>query len=340
MISSKKELLKEQYLSNSFSGYSTTIPHWNLKLRFKADDAGVASIMVGHTAWNGLEMVANQYLLTDVLKNELGFQGFVVSDWFTNLFLKTCCMRFRMTIFIETNNMKKYFEHVSGREQIVEITNKKHLFRGGMGSIYLVETQQGTKKRNYILKEFGNSDAANSAIHNYQLLKNAGLKVFPTYRKEKDGKSILMTNAHTENSVCLSSNYDDDSTLEYFGEKPIETLANPERLFNQVFEQIDRANKNGIRLIKDTLVFFVPRKQKKAVEVEFLFGDTDLVSQHTKLTQIDLAENLFSARQALRTLLKNNVNHPEPYLESVDNMYRSYMNRDHIPYIHRMDLDS
>lgn len=44
-------------------------------------DAGVQSVMVGHAAWNGVKIVANHYLLTDVLKHELGFEGFVVSDW-------------------------------------------------------------------------------------------------------------------------------------------------------------------------------------------------------------------------------------------------------------------
>jgi beta-glucosidase len=46
-----------------------------------AVQAGVGSIMVSYSSWNGLKMHANKYLLTDVLKNELGFQGFLVSDW-------------------------------------------------------------------------------------------------------------------------------------------------------------------------------------------------------------------------------------------------------------------
>src|SRR6185437_5563045 len=32
-------------------------------------------------SWNGVKMHANKYLLTDVLKGELGFRGFLVSDW-------------------------------------------------------------------------------------------------------------------------------------------------------------------------------------------------------------------------------------------------------------------
>jgi beta-glucosidase len=37
--------------------------------------------MASFNAWNGARMHAQKYLLTDVLKKELGFNGFVVSDW-------------------------------------------------------------------------------------------------------------------------------------------------------------------------------------------------------------------------------------------------------------------
>jgi beta-glucosidase len=46
-----------------------------------AIQAGVGSIMVSYSSWNGQKMHGNKYLLTDVLKGELGFQGFLVSDW-------------------------------------------------------------------------------------------------------------------------------------------------------------------------------------------------------------------------------------------------------------------
>jgi beta-glucosidase len=42
---------------------------------------GVGTIMVSYSSWNGVKMSANKYLLTDVLKGELGFKGFLVSDW-------------------------------------------------------------------------------------------------------------------------------------------------------------------------------------------------------------------------------------------------------------------
>jgi beta-glucosidase len=42
---------------------------------------GVGSIMISYSSWNGVKMHGHQYLITTVLKGELGFSGFVISDW-------------------------------------------------------------------------------------------------------------------------------------------------------------------------------------------------------------------------------------------------------------------
>ncbi|PJF21052.1 MAG: beta-glucosidase [Phototrophicales bacterium] len=39
------------------------------------------SIMISYSSWGGMKMHAQAYLINDVLKGELGFEGFVVSDW-------------------------------------------------------------------------------------------------------------------------------------------------------------------------------------------------------------------------------------------------------------------
>lgn len=44
-------------------------------------DSGVKIIMASFTSWNGIKMHEHEYLLTEVLKKEYGFDGFVVSDW-------------------------------------------------------------------------------------------------------------------------------------------------------------------------------------------------------------------------------------------------------------------
>lgn len=46
-----------------------------------AINSGVGSVMASFSSWNGVKMHSNKYLLTDVLKTEFGFDGFLVSDW-------------------------------------------------------------------------------------------------------------------------------------------------------------------------------------------------------------------------------------------------------------------
>lgn len=77
--------------TSTTSGYSidqgdNVLPEGQLRARHlvpyeAAIEAGARTIMVSFSSWNGLKMHANGYLVTDVLKGELGFDGFVVSDW-------------------------------------------------------------------------------------------------------------------------------------------------------------------------------------------------------------------------------------------------------------------
>ncbi|MDX1700321.1 MAG: glycoside hydrolase family 3 N-terminal domain-containing protein, partial [Melioribacteraceae bacterium] len=41
----------------------------------------VKTVMASYNSWNGVKLHGHDYLLNDVLKDELGFEGFVVSDW-------------------------------------------------------------------------------------------------------------------------------------------------------------------------------------------------------------------------------------------------------------------
>ena len=62
--------LSEQALINEHvTGYLSTI------------SSGVQTVMASYSSWQGVPMHAQKYLLTDVLKNHMGFDGFVISDW-------------------------------------------------------------------------------------------------------------------------------------------------------------------------------------------------------------------------------------------------------------------
>ena len=57
---------------------------------FTAIPAGVQTVMASFSAWNGMRMHGNESLLTDVLKERMGFNGFVIGDWNGHALIDGC----------------------------------------------------------------------------------------------------------------------------------------------------------------------------------------------------------------------------------------------------------
>lgn len=55
-----------------------------------AIEAGTQSVMASFSSWNGEKMSGNRSLLTGVLKDQMGFDGFVVGDWNSHGQVKGC----------------------------------------------------------------------------------------------------------------------------------------------------------------------------------------------------------------------------------------------------------
>ena len=86
VLACPKHFLADGGTQNGIDEGNTICDEATLRQRFlppyrAAVDAGAKSIMVSFSSWNGKKMHGNKYLLTDVLKGELGFKGFLVSDW-------------------------------------------------------------------------------------------------------------------------------------------------------------------------------------------------------------------------------------------------------------------
>jgi len=59
----------------------TTLRRIHMQGYITAIRAGVGSIMPSYNSWNGLKCSASKRLLTEILKDELGFEGFLISDY-------------------------------------------------------------------------------------------------------------------------------------------------------------------------------------------------------------------------------------------------------------------
>jgi beta-glucosidase len=58
-----------------------TLRRVHLQGYITAIEAGVGTIMPSYSSWNGVKCSASKRLLTDILKNEMHFEGFLISDY-------------------------------------------------------------------------------------------------------------------------------------------------------------------------------------------------------------------------------------------------------------------
>jgi beta-glucosidase len=59
----------------------STMRRIHLQGYYPAVEAGVGSIMPSYSSWNGVKCSASERLLTQILKQEMGFEGFLISDY-------------------------------------------------------------------------------------------------------------------------------------------------------------------------------------------------------------------------------------------------------------------
>jgi len=86
VIACAKHLIAGSESVNGLNGAPTDLSERTIREVFlppykAAVDAGVFSVMTAHNELNGIACHADEWMMTDVLRGELGFEGFIVSDW-------------------------------------------------------------------------------------------------------------------------------------------------------------------------------------------------------------------------------------------------------------------
>ncbi len=67
--------------NNSAMDEQTLREIYGRHFRMVVQDGGVASVMASYNLVNGIKSTQNAHTLTDVLRNDFGFKGFILSDW-------------------------------------------------------------------------------------------------------------------------------------------------------------------------------------------------------------------------------------------------------------------
>ncbi|TLX72784.1 beta-glucosidase [Labilibacter sediminis] len=85
-VACAKHLIAGSQSVNGLNGAPTDLSERTIREIFlppykAAVDAGVFSLMTAHNELNGIPCHADKWMMTDVMRGELGFNGFIVSDW-------------------------------------------------------------------------------------------------------------------------------------------------------------------------------------------------------------------------------------------------------------------
>ena len=176
-----------------------------------AIEAGVQTVMASFSSWNGAKMHGNKYLLTDVLKGRMGFDGLIVGDWNGHGQVPGCnnascsaSINAGLDLFMTIEDWKKLYantlEQVNSGEipmarlddavaRILRVKLRAGLFDKGMPSV------RGVAGQDDVIGRAENRAVARQAVReSLVLLKNNG-HVLPI----QPGKTVLVAGDAADN---------------------------------------------------------------------------------------------------------------------------------------------
>lgn len=189
-------------------------------------NAGAKTLMAAHNILNGIPCHANEYLLQQILKTELGFKGFVVSDWQDisrlHTIHKVSKTPYDASVLGFTSGVDMhmhgpgFFEHIVESVKKKDITNKqideavrrilKVKFELGLFENYLVDPELLSEK---VLTEEHIQVALQAAKESIVLLQNKD-NILPL----KSNNKIFLTGPAADSHMILGDwvmSYEKDS---------------------------------------------------------------------------------------------------------------------------------
>ena len=183
----------------------------------KAIDAGVYSIMAAHNELNGIPCHMSSWLMTDLFRNDWGFEGFYVSDWMDIERIETLhhvANNLKEASFLAVNaGMDMHMHGVDFPEFVIELVQEGKLpisrineacskilmakFKLGLFENRFVDIEKISER---IFTPSHRFTALETARKGIVLLKNSSLLPL---KKVKNSKKILVTGPNANNQSIL-----------------------------------------------------------------------------------------------------------------------------------------
>ena len=193
----------------------TELNSTHIKPYYAALKAGALTVMASFNSWNGNKCHGNRYLLTDVLKGEMDFQGFIVSDmdgidylsddFYTSV---VTAVNAGIDMFMLTNHWQMFSEHLKshvelGRvpmsrindavRRILSVKLKSGLFEKPQPSVRV-----GANSGNF--GSFGHREVAREAVRKSSVLLKNDASLLPLNKASR--VLVAGKNANNKGNQC------------------------------------------------------------------------------------------------------------------------------------------
>ena len=289
----------------------------------KAIDAGVYSIMAAHNELNGIPCHMNSWLMTDLFRNDWGFEGFYVSDWMDIERIETLhrvAKNLKEASFLAVNaGMDMHMHGVDFPEAVIELVQEGKLpisrineacskilmakFKLGLFENRLVDIEMISQR---IFTPSHKFTALETARKGIILLKNSNLLPL---NKVKTPKKILVTGPNANNQSILGDWH----------------AAQPEENVTTIFEGIKKLGESkgynvslhnsgeNIRKISDVNIKNTLEASKDADYVVVVVGDNSMrykwkdktAGENMDRAELNLAGKQLQLVKSLKKINKN-----------------------------------
>ena len=289
----------------------------------KAIDAGVYSIMAAHNELNGIPCHMSSWLMTDLFRNDWGFEGFYVSDWMDIERIETLhrvAKNLKEASFLAVNaGMDMHMHGVDFPEAVIELVQEGKLpisrineacskilmakFKLGLFENRLVDIEMISQR---IFTPSHKFTALETARKGIILLKNSNLLPL---NKVKTPKKILVTGPNANNQSILGDWH----------------AAQPEENVTTIFEGIKKLGESkgynvslhnsgeNIRKISDVNIKNTLEASKDADYVVVVVGDNSMrykwkdktAGENMDRAELNLAGKQLQLVKSLKKINKN-----------------------------------
>lgn len=138
------------------------------------------------------------------------------------------------------------------KETEVTVTDVEDILGSGLRSNWVREVKvsvpegQRSREHMFVLKSFINGDMARNAFERFQLLKQARLKTWTTYRINVEENLILMTSGNSDEKSMMTGNENLCRLAEELSERKLQTFENFDVFLDQAFAEAEKAANQGL----------------------------------------------------------------------------------------------